>query len=167
MKTCTMCKSSKPLTDFYKDSRRKDGRGIYCKSCWKIKYQTEPEHLAARSAAVKRRYAKISETPEYKEKRRYQQLQYLYKMSREQCIEMLNAQNNRCLICETEFNDAIFPVLDHDHKCCPGNKSCGKCWRGFLCTLCNKGIGCLQDSPTIIEKALNYVRTNSCTKVKD
>lgn len=27
--------------------------------------------------------------------------------------------------------------LDHDHACCPGRRSCGKCVRGILCTTCN------------------------------
>lgn len=33
MKSCRKCGEDKPLEDFMKDSRRKDGRGSYCKSC--------------------------------------------------------------------------------------------------------------------------------------
>lgn len=32
-KRCTSCKFTKPLTDFHKDSSRKDGLSIYCKCC--------------------------------------------------------------------------------------------------------------------------------------
>lgn len=30
--------------------------------------------------------------------------------------------------------------VDHDHKCCSGDKSCGKCVRGILCPGCNTGM---------------------------
>ena len=29
-------------------------------------------------------------------------------------------------------------IVDHDHSCCPGPWSCGKCIRGLLCRGCNK-----------------------------
>jgi hypothetical protein len=32
-KVCARCHKSKPLTDFYKRSKSKDGYGIYCKPC--------------------------------------------------------------------------------------------------------------------------------------
>lgn len=35
-------------------------------------------------------------------------------------------------------------VVDHDHRCCPGDtKSCGKCIRGLICRPCNLAIGML------------------------
>lgn len=33
MKTCTKCGDSKPLTEFYKDKRGKDGRYAACRAC--------------------------------------------------------------------------------------------------------------------------------------
>jgi hypothetical protein len=33
------------------------------------------------------------------------------------------------------------PCIDHDHTCCPGERSCGKCIRGVLCMQCNTNIG--------------------------
>lgn len=32
-KTCSKCKQSKPISDFYRNSANKDGLGYYCKSC--------------------------------------------------------------------------------------------------------------------------------------
>ena len=34
-KTCTTCKAVKPLGEFYRDGRRKDGRYSECKTCTK------------------------------------------------------------------------------------------------------------------------------------
>lgn len=35
--------------------------------------------------------------------------------------------------------------VDHDHSCCPGKVSCGKCVRGLVCSPCNKFLGHLRD----------------------
>lgn len=32
-------------------------------------------------------------------------------------------------------------VVDHDHACCSGDRSCGQCIRGMLCGSCNMGLG--------------------------
>lgn len=36
--------------------------------------------------------------------------------------------------------------VDHDHSCCPGRKSCGKCVRGILCSRHNKAEGFLSSA---------------------
>lgn len=38
-------------------------------------------------------------------------------------------------------------VVDHDHRCCPPNRSCAKCRRGHLCHHCNKMLGMAKDDP--------------------
>lgn len=50
------------------------------------------------------------------------------------------------------------PSIDHDHNCCPGNKSCGKCIRGVLCRGCNSGLGMFGDDPEKLEAAAGYLR---------
>lgn len=47
--------------------------------------------------------------------------------------------------------------IDHDHNCCPGDYTCGKCVRGFLCGPCNRAIGMLQDSPDHCVAAAAYI----------
>lgn len=48
-------------------------------------------------------------------------------------------------------------VVDHDHACCPGGKSCGRCVRGFLCGGCNTGIGLFSENAAVIRAAADYL----------
>lgn len=47
-------------------------------------------------------------------------------------------------------------AIDHDHACCPGATSCGKCVRGLLCMGCNLSLGFL-DRPGWFDAAKNYL----------
>jgi hypothetical protein len=73
--------------------------------------------------------------------------------------ELLDSQNGACAICGLEPTSRRLAV-DHDHACCPGEKSCGKCVRGLLCTNCNLGIGAAQDNIAILEAMIIYLRGN-------
>jgi hypothetical protein len=69
--------------------------------------------------------------------------------------EQIAAQSNKCAICEKEF--VYTPHVDHDHSCCAGKTSCGKCIRALLCHNCNTAIGNLKDSPELLRKAATYI----------
>jgi hypothetical protein len=47
--------------------------------------------------------------------------------------------------------------VDHDHKCCVGKTSCGKCVRGLLCGPCNKFLGHIRDNPEIAMNIVTYL----------
>jgi hypothetical protein len=67
---------------------------------------------------------------------------------------MLAVQEGVCALCGQPPKTKRL-AIDHDHRCCPGHFSCGKCIRGLLCTKCNLFLG-LIESP-FVEKARVYL----------
>lgn len=87
--------------------------------------------------------------PDYNIKRRLRH----HGLSAERYQEILKRQGGGCAICGTGGR----LVIDHDHKCCPGKYSCGKCVRGLLCHPCNQGIGHLEDDMERMRSAMEYL----------
>lgn len=71
---------------------------------------------------------------------------------------MITAQNGRCLLCGSdEPGGSGRWAIDHDHACCPGKRTCGKCIRGLLCNQCNLGLGLFRDDPDLLRRAADYI----------
>jgi hypothetical protein len=49
---------------------------------------------------------------------------------------MYESQGRACAGCGTPMADFDLDI-DHDHACCPGDYSCGRCVRGLVCRSCN------------------------------
>ena len=62
--------------------------------------------------------------------------------------DLFTAQGGRCAMCG-ETSPGRNLSVDHDHACCPGNKSCGACVRGLLCVRCNTALGVLESARTL------------------
>lgn len=62
-----------------------------------------------------------------------------------------------CDVCAREFRRPGDRQIDHDHSCCPGRKSCGKCVRGLLCFMCNSGLGRFGDSRELMLLGVAYL----------
>lgn len=80
-------------------------------------------------------------------------------------LEMYRKQDGLCAICrgkETRKDPRTRELLrlsvDHDHACCSGSKSCGKCVRSLLCSRCNGGIAAFRDSPYLLLTAADYLK---------
>ena len=58
-------------------------------------------------------------------------------------------QRGKCYLCGIYLvpgaGSAV--ALDHDHRCCPAQKSCKYCRRGLACDYCNTLIGLANDDP--------------------
>ena len=66
-----------------------------------------------------------------------------------------------CPICGCEFEK--YPHMDHDHTVCnKDNHVCKKCFRGFLCNICNPSfISAIEHRPSlrslVSQKVLDYI----------
>lgn len=60
-----------------------------------------------------------------------------------------------CAICGKHAPEQM--EVDHDHRCCPQDKYCAKCVRGWLCQNCNKALGLFKDDPEVLRKAVIYL----------
>ena len=77
-----------------------------------------------------------------------------YGITAEEYYDMLEAQDNKCAICESsEVNNERITsnklFIDHCHET-------GKV-RGLLCSKCNHALGLLNDDVNLLQKAINYL----------
>jgi len=139
LKTCSKCGQTKPLDSFYKDKRYRDGRYSACKVCHR-------DYLRNRYSANPGR-------------QRAANIKYWYGMTADEYAAKLHEQGGGCAVCgKTPEENGKDLAVDHDHSCCPGRRSCGKCVRGLLCDQCNRGIGHFQDSTELLLVAVAYLR---------
>ncbi len=71
---------------------------------------------------------------------------------------LLEFQNNLCAICDTVLSTPKNTCADHCHVT-------GK-MRGMLCRACNTGIGQLRDAPSLLRRALDYLKHPPADKVR-
>lgn len=146
MKTCTKCLTEKAFSEFYTDQRVKSGTTSWCKECSK---QWSREQVLNGDS---KRFA-------------FHQKLRRFNLSEDRYDEMVLLQENQCAICKTEDpgfkkggdGTTAFGV-DHDHACCPGRRSCGKCVRSLLCVKCNNGLGCFSDNTEVMDNAIEYLK---------
>lgn len=152
MKTCSKCKKSKKLNNYYTNPSYKDGRDHYCKPCRSeasvnSHNRLKPGKRCAIEGCVDPYYAKSycklhytrklrgtsenTKTPTYLKKP--EMLKYFYGLTPSEYIKM---SKNGCNICGDKGTVQTLNI-DHDHSCCVGRRSCGECVRGVLCSRCN------------------------------
>ncbi len=90
-------------------------------------------------------------------KNRIYHLKSKYGLSADRFTKILQEQGGCCSICRRTLHGRQAPCVDHDHRCCPGRKSCGRCIRGLLCKTCNSHLGWLESGRWILPRAIEYL----------
>lgn len=122
-------------------------------------WATTPEERRRKNAEYMRR--RRMEKPEFVEQqrernrvhgRRYH-IKSKFGITLEDWDRLLVGQSGRCYLCEKPLRGGRTDIhIDHDHACCPGRRSCGKCVRGLACQTCNQGVGQFRDDPQLMRK---------------
>lgn len=135
---CNICSHDKDLTEFHKHPKLKSGYFPTCKVCTR---ERDRSYYAALSPEAKRNRV----------------LQRYYKMTVEDYDRLLEAQDYGCAACGESAPEGKYLKVDHDHACCPGAFTCGKCVRGLLCNACNSMLGHLENGR--VEKLTAYLES--------
>ena len=133
---CVTCGETKRLSGFYRRGQWYRSSCIECIATQSAQWCVDnPERKRAmqRMAALLRKY----------------------KITPERFEAMRAAQDNACPICGGPLPE--IPCVDHDHSCCPGETSCGRCVRELLCRSCNTLLGMAQDDVTTLVAAAAYL----------
>ena len=115
-------------------ARRAKDRGLLLEQK-KVRYRSDPARFRQANEDWKRRNP---ERHAYLVRRSH--LKNRYNMTPEQYGAILVEQGGRCALCEHVPTTKALSV-DHDHRCCPGLRSCGRCVRGLVCATCNRLLG--------------------------
>lgn len=143
VKRCSRCGKTKPIDDFYLNSRRPGGRTCYCKIC-----NTEKHREWVKKNP--RRYRELARRSTWKR---------LFKdtgITEEIFAKMVEQQGGACLICgRIPCPDAkgVTLTLDHDHKT--------GAVRGLLCVKCNAALGQFEDNAERCLAAARYLESMS------
>lgn len=158
--TCSACGEKKELSEFYisAEGKKQDYR---CKVCRRAERNTR---WATNHNGCRDKQKTASNTDARRAVVRASHLRRQFNITIEQYEDMLESQNGVCAICsqpETKRHptsgDTQRLAVDHDHTCCSGEKSCGKCVRGLLCARCNQTLGHLEKA-RLLDGILAYVQ---------
>lgn len=138
IKECVECRKDKPIDSFRLHK-------YYYKGNLKISTRNSCRSCTNKSA--------------YKSqlKNKYYRFWKYYKLGQTAVDHILS---NGCAVCGSTENLNI----DHDHACCPGQKSCGKCVRGVLCDRHNMAAGIVRDDVDHLKKLIKYLEQSEQNK---
>ena len=128
-KTCKGCKETKPVEQFYKELRNRDGLQGKCRVCTDLRTKE---------------WQRVN-----KDKVRQYQLKSKYGLSIDGYEQMLAKQGGKCAICSTK--DPGKPKFSVDHCHTTGAV------RGLLCDQCNTALGKFYDEIERLKSAIRYL----------
>jgi hypothetical protein len=150
MKRCSNCKRELPVSQFHKALRERSGLRSACKECVSTLYNEQ-----AKIRANDWCHQEALKNPNFYNDRS--------RMARHgltpQAFADWDESHSTCDICGTLRKPDKALHIDHDHSCCPRNKSCSSCRRGALCDRCNMGLGYFCDDVDLLRTAVRYIET--------
>lgn len=181
MKQCTKCQENKPYDQFTKNSGNKSGLHSWCKQCMSDKVlsyrggrvfkqlaKTETEkqcriceqmkpysEYAGKDLRTKKRESYCLECKKFMGTER---VLVRYGLTVETYMQLFNNQGGVCRICHKPEGGGKRLAVDHDHACCSGASSCGKCIRGLICFRCNAALGMVSDDISVLESMIRYLK---------
>jgi hypothetical protein len=171
-KQCSNCGLPRPVGFFTFLSTGRDGLHPECRIC-KAKYRQEyhVQNPTKSQQAWRVRKQQIAADPALKARRKqvkrdWEEANPRYKAK---CLYGVDwdalwlAQDGKCKACGgpmlPQGNSRESAHVDHDHSCCPGSKSCGKCIRGMIHARCNHILGMANDDPRILRCLIYYLES--------
>lgn len=131
-KRCGKCDGEYPLDRFHKFAKSRDGLSGWCKPCANAYHR---QYQIGKGDGKQALYTRANR----------------YQLTEDRLVALLGGG---CFICGRVDKKMH---IDHDHACCAGHRSCGKCVRGALCVRCNIGLGIFGDSLEGLSKAVAYL----------
>lgn len=168
-KRCPRCEKTLPSSEFPKNRRSSTGLGTYCKPCQSTYLKKRVDTMRDREPAAEKlcpRCERVLDGSLFAPKAN--SADGLYSWCRE-CVLFrrieqtynITAEQYRVMIkdgCHIQSCGSFENLhVDHDHKCCTGYTSCGKCVRGVLCGMHNRGTGLFRDDPEALRGAADYL----------
>jgi Recombination endonuclease VII len=86
---------------------------------------------------------------------------FTHNITPERYVEMRSSQGGKCAMPHCQRTNL---VIDHDHSCCAGARSCGRCVRGLICYACNAALGMAGDDPLLMGDWVRYVTSFSAVQ---
>ena len=167
-KQCFNCKEVKHASMFSR-GRTVSGLSSVCKACDRLKGIKRREYNKEQLKVEKAEWYQENKeriTSELRQaskddplKHRRYELRRRFNMTMAEFDDLLLKQGGVCAACgETEPGGPYNKwQIDHDHACCDGRKTCGRCIRGLLCSVCNLTLGNAKDSVDRLQGLVWYL----------
>lgn len=149
-KTCTVCKETKTISEFYVSGTRHTGTVIYqprCKQCYSVHYLKKWHQKNKDEKAIEVNRRKRNRT---KDQEKDIRLKTRYGINLESYNNMYESQKGECKICGK--HEEVLRI-DHNHKT--------HVVRDLLCHSCNTLLGHAKEDISILNKAIEYLKEHS------
>lgn len=147
LKTCSQCKKTKPLSEYSKRTRSKDGLMAACRACYRLRRERDREQIQKRG---QRYYIENQERIRAFQRKNHRSTHLMarYGITIDEWEAIFESQGRVCAICKTDT-----PInrwhTDHCHNT--------RKVRGVLCQRCNIALGHFDDDQERLLAAHQYL----------